>query len=86
MKTVELIETADANRQIHLTIPVDEASTRYRLTVSIEPEVALKSESFEPTGRLVDEWPPGFIERTFGGWKGELERAPQGDFEERTPF
>ncbi|MGQ0593113.1 MAG: hypothetical protein ACT4QB_10815 [Gammaproteobacteria bacterium] len=29
-------------------------------------------------------WPPGFFEATAGAWQGEsLERAPQGDFEQR---
>src|SRR2546428_836440 len=28
-------------------------------------------------------WPPGFFENVIGGWKGELVRPPQGEFETR---
>ena len=32
-------------------------------------------------------WPPGFFDQISGAWKGEpLERAPQGEAEQRTPF
>lgn len=31
-------------------------------------------------------WPPGFFERTAGAWKGELDRPPQGEFENRETF
>ena len=30
-----------------------------------------------------DEWPERFFEEVLGGWKGELERPPQGDLEHR---
>jgi hypothetical protein len=29
------------------------------------------------------DWPPGFFEETAGAWQGELERAPQGEYEKR---
>jgi hypothetical protein len=76
MKTVEFIETADANRQIHVTIPVDEPSARYRLQVSIERD----SDDAQSSD---DDWPQGFFERTAGKWTGELVRQPQGDYEKR---
>jgi hypothetical protein len=72
MKTVEFVQEASADKLLHLTIPVDEADRRYRLTVFIEPD--------SDDGGL-DEWPPGFFERTAGKWVSELTRAPQGDFE-----
>jgi hypothetical protein len=50
---------------------VDDAERNYRLIVTVEPEVAPQ------TRKPLDEWPPGFIDRTYGGWQGELERAPQ---------
>ena len=31
------------------------------------------------------DWPPGFFEETAGAWQGELERAPQGEYEKRLP-
>ena len=86
MNTIEFIETADANRQLHLTIPVEEPSTRYRVTVSIERDAPTQQASVGQSGKLLDVWPPGFVDRTFGGWQGELERASQGKYEERTKF
>lgn len=33
------------------------------------------------------DWPADFFEEVVGGWKGEpLERAPQGDYEQRVPL
>jgi hypothetical protein len=80
MKTMQFVQHADTDSFVRVAVPVDNASQSYRLTVIVEPADA------EPQEKLADEWPPGFIDRTFGGWKGELERAPQGDYEERTPF
>jgi len=76
MKTVELIREAGSDKIVHLAIPVDEAARRYRLIVLIEPDS-------DDEGGGLDEWPPGFFERTAGKWVGELERAPQGEYERR---
>lgn len=36
---------------------------------------------------LMPAWPEGFFEEVVGGWQGEeLERPPQGEFEERIAF
>jgi hypothetical protein len=78
MKTVELVEEAGPDKMVHVAIPVDEAARRYRLTVLIEPET--------DGGGGLDEWPPGFFERTAGQWVGELERASQGEYERREPL
>jgi len=80
MRTVELVQEADADKVIRLQIPVDEAARRYRLIVLIEPEV--NGEDSEGS----DEWPPGFFERTAGKWVGDLVRPPQGDYEQRAPL
>jgi hypothetical protein len=77
MKTVELVQEADADKFVRLAIPVDEAARRYRLIVLIEPEANGAS------GEGLDEWPDGFFERTAGKWVGELVRQPQGDYEKR---
>jgi hypothetical protein len=79
MKTVELVQEAGADKVLHVTIPVDEADRLYRLTILIEPDA-------DNNGAGLDEWPPGFFERTAGQWVGELERAPQGDYERREPL
>jgi hypothetical protein len=77
MKTIEVVQEADADKVVRLSIPVEEAARRYRLTVLIRPEV----EGDDEEG--LAEWPPGFFERTAGKWVGEFARAPQGDFEQR---
>jgi hypothetical protein len=77
MKTLELVEQADADKIVRIAIPVDEAARRYRLIVQIEPEQNGEA------GEGFDEWPPGFFERTAGMWIGEFVREPQGDFEQR---
>jgi hypothetical protein len=80
MKTLEFVQRPDSDKFVRVAIPVEDATQSYRLIVLVEPENAAQQ------SKPQDEWPPGFIERTYGGWKGELERAPQGDYEERTPF
>jgi len=80
MKTMEFVQRADTDKFVRVAVPVDDAERSYRLIVTVEPEIPHQA------SKPLDEWPPGFIDRTYGGWKGELERAPQGDYEERTPF
>jgi hypothetical protein len=77
MKTIELIEQADSDKVVWIAIPVDEAARRYRLIVQIEPDHNGES------GEGLDDWPPGFFERTAGKWVGDLVREPQGEFEQR---
>jgi hypothetical protein len=75
MKTFETTLLADADKQVRLTIPVEEANQSYHLVILVEPA----------TDRTpsVRDWPPGFFENTAGKWVGELERPPQGEYEKR---
>jgi hypothetical protein len=73
MKRLEMTETSDSEAMIRNAIPVEEPNKEYQIKIEIMPQPP-------------DEWPEGFIERTAGKWAGELERAPQGDYEERIPF
>ncbi len=73
MKTVEFVQQADDDKMLRVAIPVEESSCRYRIIVRFEPE----------RDRDVENWPAGFFERTAGQWRGELERASQGDYPER---
>jgi hypothetical protein len=79
MKTFEMVEHADADKMLRLAIPVDEANRSYHLVVLVEPA----SDEFKPPMRA---WPPGFFEATAGKWVGDLERPPQGQFENREPL
>jgi len=76
MKTMEFVQKADTDKFVRVAVPVEDAERQYRVIVSVEAEAT----------HPLEEWPAGFIDRTFGGWKGELERAPQGEYEERKPF
>lgn len=62
MKTLELVEQAGEDKVVRIAIPVDEAARRYRLIVQIEPE-----QNGDASEGLED-WPPGFFERTAGKW------------------
>lgn len=79
-KTFEVREHSDANAVLHLTIPVDKAAKTYRVVIHVE------AEGEAPVERDANGWPIGFFERIAGQWEGELERAPQGEFEERESF
>ncbi len=76
MKTIELIEQAGQDKVLRMSVPVDEALGRYRVIMLIEAEEKSR-------GKELDQWPPGFFERTAGAWVGELERLPQGEYEKR---
>ena len=80
MKTMHFIQRPDTDKFVRVAVPVDDAEQNYRVTVILE------TESPSDNNKLADEWPPGFIDRTFGAWKGELERSPQGDYPERATF
>ena len=76
MNTLEFTEFAGEDRFVRLSIPVDTPGKRYRLIVQIEPE--------EPTSSGKPEFSSDeFISETAGQWVGELERQPQGEYEQR---
>jgi hypothetical protein len=79
-KVIELHETSGADAIVRVAIPVDEATKGYRLQIRIVPEPS------PPVERDANGWPVGFFENTAGKWIGELERDPQGEYEERDPF
>lgn len=76
LKTLELHQQADTEGVVRLVIPLDRPQQHYRLIVVVE------AESDAPKRQ----WSEGFFERTYGKWHGELERAPQGEFEKREEF
>ena len=69
--------------QLHLYVPDDTAEllkSRAR-----ERGMSVSGYLAEIVGREIggEEWPDGFFEDVLGGWAGELERPPQGDYEAR---
>lgn len=77
MKTFEFTERAGDDGLVRLNIPVETAGTAYRVVVHLEPANGEGRDEY-----LSDE----FINETAGRWVGELERPPQGDYEEREPL
>jgi len=77
--TFETLQKADAEKTLHVTIPVDEAHRQYRLVIIVEPVAFDAGTRTSPC----KSWPPGFFENTVGKWVGEFERPSQGEFEKR---
>ena len=71
--------------QLHLYVPKDEAAqlrARARAAgLSLSKYLASLVHRELATG-----WPKDYFETVPGSWKGELERLPQGEFEEREPL
>lgn len=74
LRTLEFRQHPDADGILRLQVPVDAVDQRYRVIILIEPESAADSQR---------PWSAGFFEKTCGQWQGELERAPQGEYEQR---
>ncbi len=79
MTTYETLQLADADKMVHLSVPVGEANRRYHLIVLMQPV----SERDPALPVPVRDWPPVFFEATAGKWVGDFERPPQGEFESR---
>lgn len=77
IRTVELFQQPDADGIARLHVPVSPADQRYRFIVLVEPEAEALAKR---------QWSPGFFERTYGQWEGELNRDPQADPEKREAF
>ncbi len=66
---------------LKLTLP--ELFRNRAVKVILEPEETPQRTADQ---RDANGWPTGFFERTEGKWQGELERAPQGEYEIRESF
>jgi len=71
--------------QLHLYVPDDVAET-----AKSRAKAAGKSLSSYLADLVISEvageWPERFFEEVVGGWKGDLERPEQGQFEKREPL
>jgi hypothetical protein len=81
------IPVDNAGEPYHLVVHLEPAADKEKpeyLSEDFINETAGKWVGEFPSDKdnLVD-WPPGFFERTAGRWIGPLERAPQGDYEQR---
>jgi hypothetical protein len=64
---------------LHLDIPTGDPNVEFEVLVVMQP-TAIPAPTTTPEERG---WPPRFFEQTAGKWQGELERAPQGEYEKR---
>jgi len=68
--------------QIHCYLPDDLAAQLGKKHLSVSKYLAGLVKRDISSG-----WPAGYFEQVFGGWEGEvLERAEQGDYEQRERF
>ena len=71
--------------QLHLYVPEEVAAIVRRRAeaegLTLSRYLALLVEREAAPG-----WPPAYFERVAGGWKGALERPPQGKLERRSAF
>jgi hypothetical protein len=81
MQTLRVQTRSDADRILHLDIPVEVPNATYDVVVVLQP----RPEVSAPTAPEERGWPPGFFEATAGAWKGDFVRD-QGQFEERESF
>jgi hypothetical protein len=79
MRLVTVHGKTGEDGMLHLDISVGEKNSEFEVLVVMQPKVLPKPAS-APEERG---WPPGFFEQTAGKWQGELERAPQGEYEKR---
>ena len=77
MRSIQVRGKTGADGVLHLSIPVGTPDAEVEAVVVVQPEKPAATD---------DSWPPGFFEQTAGAWQGELERAPQGEYEKREPL
>lgn len=69
--------------QLHMYLP-ESLATAIKLRAKTEGKTVSKLLAELVSREMGEGWPPGFFEAVVGGWEGEpLERAPQGENEER---
>ncbi len=76
MRTIHVRGMTGADGALHLTIPVGVPHGEFEVVIVVEHHPVT----------VHPDWPPGFFEQTAGAWQGELERAPQGEYEKREEF
>ncbi len=78
MQSIKLRSHVGQDGILKLEVPVGLSETDLEVVVVVQP--VAKESSPKPN------WPPGFFKRVIGGWKGELIREPQGEYEVRKPL
>lgn len=77
MESVKLKTHVGKDGLLQIQLPVEIADQDVEVLVIYQPVATTQKRT----------WSPGFFERTFGAWQGELlVREPQGDLPEREPL
>jgi len=77
-ETIEARAHTTPDGKLHLSLDVGVSNADVDVTVQVRPA--------PPTGEVdANGWPKGFFDRVAGSMP-ELERAPQGEYEERLPL
>jgi len=71
--------------RIHCYLPV-EIETELRARAKARKLPLSKYIAAILTREVGKDWPDGWSERVYGGWKDPIERAPQGEYEKRRPL
>jgi hypothetical protein len=78
MQPIVMERQADADGVLHLNVPLGPDSAGRQVRVTVEPVGP-------PAVMTPERWRAGIL-ATAGGWVGEFERPPQGEYEEREPL
>jgi hypothetical protein len=74
MRTIPIRGKTGTDGVLHLSVPLGTPEAEFEVVVVAQPALPEAADG---------DWPPGFFEETAGAWQGELERAPQGEYEKR---
>lgn len=83
MQTITTEAHVGADGILRIEVPIGMTDMIFDVVIVAQPRTNGNiAQTWEPR-----KWPPNFFERIFGGWQGEpLERAPQGEYEQRRAF
>ncbi len=81
MQSVKLHSHVGRDGILKLEVPVGLSEVDLEVVVIVHPVKKTAAGAAPRRG-----WPPDFLKRVAGAWKGELVREPQGEYEARKPL
>ena len=63
MRTIQVRGKTEADGVLHLSTPLETPHGEFEVVIVVEPQQV----AVHPN------WPPGFFQKTAGGWQGELD-------------
>lgn len=74
--SIVLTSRSGPDSKLHLEIPVSQPGTEFEVEVTVRPK---------PKKMTQEEW-RAWVMSMAGSWKGDFERMPQGEYEQREPL